>query len=405
MQVGFNYPNSYNRYGADFGPNPHQTPTAFAAEELLVTTKGIASAPLPALFNFVDRNLRNLHAMGVTVVRWHVLANGFNYGPAPTPVPPATLPPAPDPYGYARAQARNDLPHDFTPPPTLDPRFGRDFETLLERFAAAKLQLLPVLIDFYFGSDLHATRDPVRNVGACGRSQIITDPTKRNVFLTSVLDPLLEISKRHREQIYAWEVINEPIWLCISFGVLSRPNWISRVPEVTERQMNDFIDDATRRIDAAKFRSTVGHRWHADFASLHSGSLKQFHFYNERAFWQPASNADPPQIGGQALFPKDGRPILGEFDSGENRFGKAWQRDLGASDSTLTRLQLLEKEGCEVAMIWPDLAGGKEDHYDAKKLFGPENARVVAKDIIKLQQTTREQIAKFTGGAAPPAGE
>ena len=72
-------------------------------------------------------------------------------------------------------------------------------------------------------------------------------------------------------------------------------------------------------------------------------------------------------------------PFLGEFDSDHDVNGKPWSRDLlGGKDTTLNRLELLESEGCELALIWPDLPTAAD------------------KDPIRLQADTRSAIVEYT---------
>src|SRR5206468_2474602 len=104
----------------------------------------------------------------------------------------------------------------FDPPSEIDRRFTRDFEELLLRFRRAGLQIIPSLVDFNFGSILKFTVDVVRGIGAGGKADVITDPSKRKVFFDTMLVDLLDISAKYREQIYAWEVMNEPVWLCLA---------------------------------------------------------------------------------------------------------------------------------------------------------------------------------------------
>ena len=81
----------------------------------------------------------------------------------------------------------------------------------------------------------------------------------------------------------------------------------------------------------------------------------KFHYYNGFPSFLGAESSDPRQIRGQKLFARSAKPFLGELDFRSDRFGDPWDDDLANSDSTLERLQLLKQEGCELAMIWPEL--------------------------------------------------
>ena len=104
----------------------------------------------PRWYPEIDGHLRHFQDVGISVVRWFILADGLTYGVgAEAPVPDRTV------KGGWR----------FEPPP-LTAEFLQHFETLLERFSAAcadtrpAIQLLPVLIDFHFCKPGHtAGRD------------------------------------------------------------------------------------------------------------------------------------------------------------------------------------------------------------------------------------------------------
>jgi hypothetical protein len=405
MNVGFNYPMSFNRYGADIGPDPHVDLPRFLREQQLEQQGRVKSIPLPPLFTHIDRNLENLKRMGIDVVRFFLLGNGFNYGQGPTrrntPSPNAAAP---------------FFDWDFTPPSRTDERFKFHFEELLKRFKKADMKIIPSLIDFMAVGNSRG-RD-AKGLAPSGRADCIKDTTKRGTFLNTVLADLLMISRQFKDQIFAWEVMNEPLWATSIFGPLSSPPFAQlpttgadpvlsgflRVPEVTvvnssgqivksaEDVMKDFLQEAIQLIENMGFESTVGHRRFQDILDPATGqfgvtgSRPQFHYYGKHAF----GFGDPPQIKGQRLFstffPKGRHAFLGEFDSDLNSHGKPWP-ELAGKDTTLNRLILLDQEGCELALIWPDKApSGTEDP-------------------IKLEQATRQAIVNFTRGKLPPANE
>lgn len=391
MRVGFNYPTSYNRFGSDFGPNIWVSTADWQSRNALEAAGNVSAIPLPPLFDHVDRNLANLKKMGIEVVRWFILGNGNSYGPAPTRRIRRTT----------SASYYND--YEFSPPARVDSRFRRDFEELLKRFRTAQLQLVPSLISFEFGSNQKTGTGPSPGTGWGGRADVIRDPAKRKTFLDTMLAELLAASAAYRDQIYAWEVVNEPVWLCLDIGALSVPEWSPRQPEVTWSQMTDFLNDATGRINSAGFQSTVGHRYFDDLARFPTGSMPQFHYYGEHHWYAVgAYKSDPPKIGGGGLF--GGRkPFLGELDSSRNRFGDAWS-ELGRADSTEERLRLLAREGCDLALVWPDLAGAKSGRVPAATIKA-EQALVDTNDVLKLLSATRSEIVAYTKGTLPPAGE
>src|SRR5262249_42312775 len=148
----------------------------------------------------------------------------------------------------------SDTEWRFEPPP-LAPEFILHFEELLGRFArtatgaAPPIQLLPVLIDFHFcdpgvwpveevdSSDPLATHPNTEWVKQ-GRADAILDPDKRTRFLDAVLDPLLRVSARQPDAIYAWELINEPDWVTQGWY----PNPFAH-PPIPEPAMLAFLDE------------------------------------------------------------------------------------------------------------------------------------------------------------------
>src|SRR5262249_643539 len=140
----------------------------------------------------IDANLWYLKTIGVSVIRWFMLGNGFNYGP-PSKGPPRLVP------GFKATKAEGlDRGRTFDPPWKIDGRFTRDFEELLLRFKRAGLQIIPSLVDFTFGSTLKFTVDVVRRIGAGGKADVIKDPRKRKVFFDSMLVGLLDVSAKYR---------------------------------------------------------------------------------------------------------------------------------------------------------------------------------------------------------------
>jgi hypothetical protein len=70
---------------------------------------------------------------------------------------------------------------------------------------------------------------------------------------------LLDVSAKYPEQIYAWEVMNEPLWLCLAaFRPLSPSWWFDPVPEVTFEQMSDFLEEGFARINNYKVPRRFG---------------------------------------------------------------------------------------------------------------------------------------------------
>jgi hypothetical protein len=340
MDVGINYPWFFNLYGWDFGPDPTGKPRA----------------PRPIWETTLARNLDVLVEMGVKVVRSWILGNGFSYG-APRIVRPRRV--------WLRSVAT------FEPPARLDPLFTDHFRIYLEKFREKRLQTIPSLVSHGF---FEATG------GAWGnRQDVANDPRKREQFLDTVLGALLQESKGFEEQVYAWEVANEPYYntTCLSPVGYTVP----------KDPMIQFLKGALQRIEAAGFPSTVGHRFYDDLRTFPTGSKPQFHYY---AKWlgSPFHHSDPRRIPPYA----ESKAFIGEFNGSDEQ---SWQwpdldgRDhyerTTAAERTLRRLQLLESRGYPLAILWPD--GGDPS--------GPDPA---LEDDLKYSRSVCQGIIDYTRG-------
>jgi hypothetical protein len=313
LRVGVNYP--WFDYGWDFGvAPPHWRP-----------------ASDPRWMSGIDADLRHFQALGITLVRWFILADGLTYGSG------ALAP---------RRDAARDGEWRFDPPP-LDREFVNHFDELLRRFAVAStvepIQLLPVLIDFHFcnAGIEPVTREDARRSGVPdpawikqGRADAVADPTRRSRFLDEALVPLLEVSSLYREVIYAWELINEPEWVTSGWHPDRR-----RHHPVNGHQMSAFLEDGVARVRAAGFLPTVG------FASIDTlrrtgitAEINQFHHY-------PGGARRLEPHGFENGFPT----ILGEFATAPS---DVWP-DLRADAQTVfDRLALAQRRGYDLALPW-----------------------------------------------------
>ena len=98
-----------------------------------------------------------------------------------------------------------------------------------------------------------------RNAGG-GRQDIALDKDKRKLFFDTVLEPLLQVSKPFKDQIFAWEVMNEPSWL-IRLGKPFGP--VLNDIRMNRSVLRTFLQEALDRIEGhAEFASkaTVDHR-------------------------------------------------------------------------------------------------------------------------------------------------
>jgi len=315
VQVGVNYP--WFDYGWDFGLGP---------------PAWRAGRNSPRWYDHIDQDLQHLVDLGVSVVRWFVLADGLTYG---------TGDDSPRLRGWFRRRWHFD-------PPPLTPEFVAHFGELLARFAATnhtsghRIQLLPVFIDFHFcqpgimplatsPSPGSSTMVPDRGWVKQGRADAIRDCRKRMCFLERALDPLLSASQPYLDLIYAWEIINEPDWVTEEWN----PD-PAREPLVPESSMRAFIEESSERIRRAGFRPTVG------FAS--AGTLRQcgvaadvsqFHHYP----------------GGAATLDRhefDLR-IIGEFATAATDI---WPDLIDTGQTVLNRLRRADACGYALAIPW-----------------------------------------------------
>ncbi len=306
MQAGVNYP--WFDYGWDFGAAPP-------------SWRG--SSTDPRWFAAIDQDLQHLRNLGISVVRWFVLADGLTYGTGKNA-------PRPDP--AKKGAWRFD-------PPALSAEFLAHFEELLKRFETANkdaksaIQLLPVLIDFHFcepGFGLAQLPDWVKQ----GRADAITSAAKRKRFLDAVLDPLLRASKAHPNAIYAWELINEPDWIVNGW----HPNGQTKLP-VNAAAMVAFLDDGKSRIRASGFKPTVG------FATIDTlrrsgvtAEINQFHHYPGGVHALERHTFDPRYPG-----------IIGEFATAA---GDTWPELVQTGQTAFNRLTLAKTQGYPLAIPW-----------------------------------------------------
>jgi len=317
MQVGVNYP--WLDYGWDFGTVP---PTWRNPE-----------TP-PQWYGQIDDHLQHFRNLGITVVRWFILADGLTYGSG------ADAP---------RLDASGSG-WRFDPPP-LSPEFLQHFEELLRRFADASangpspLQLLPVLIDFHFCKSGTPVPDPgwVKR----GRADAITDAIKRRRFLDEGLDPLLRVSQVHRDTIYAWELINEPEWITNNW----HPNWWITRP-VDEASMRAFLDEGRERIRQAGFKPTIGF---ALFDTLRDSGIvtemNQFHHYPGGA-----------RTLARHTFDDDRPAIIGELATAST---DAWPELPDWGQTLLNRLRMAADQGYPLAIPWSFLATDRHTAWSA----------------------------------------
>lgn len=331
MELGINYP--WIDYGWDFGDPPLKWTGGMGVDEWRARKR-----------RRIESDLRAFAELGLGAVRWFILGDGTNYGlgeEAPR-----------------RAAGR----WHFEPLPAAHPfhrQLTDDFRFVLATCRQVGIRILPSLLDFQWAWPGVAVADG-SGVVKGGRGQILTDPERRERFFATVFDPLLELSREYREEIVAWELINEPEW------VIRRPWYLFWQPPDPRRtvgrgSMLDYLRAGIARIErvgGGELRSTVGfarartiREW-----SLPGLTLDQFHYY-------------PDGLSGEDRLPTGlESAIVGELATAADF--RPWP-ELGRQ-TLLDRLRLLEARGFRAAYLWS--AG--EEQVDATSWTPLEQGQV-----------------------------
>ncbi len=280
----------------------------------------------------IGEDFAQFRSQGILAVRWFLLADGLNYGTG-----------ASAPRRIGDAWYFDSLPADHP----FYKRLGEDFDYVLGACAKAGLKLFPSLIDFSWclpGTEVPGSPGIIKG----GRNGIVSDAMKRQLFFERVLDPLLDISMKYRDSIYAWELINEPEWVTGRFP-LFREKRGNR--NVTLKEMKSFIAEGIRRIHARllpdgsrAFQSSVGFahwrtldRWDASELGI---TLDQFHYYAQ-------DGSVLPQHPSTRKIPC----VVGEFATAA---GRSWPDllSLGMDQTVANRLRCIEGKGYPACFLW-----------------------------------------------------
>lgn len=245
-------------------------------------------------FRELERELRALRALGVTVVRWFVLASGVSYPNRPLDsVRQANtrglFPQAIDDFAHrvavpfgARAaalwrraisptlvqpaEAERDFEWLWNEGPTpLNDAFVADFLALCRACRAAGVRLIPSLLSFEW---FQAIDPKIKGVNGGARGRLILGPHGNarvqahvHAFLDATLDRLLDATTRafgpaHSADhpIFAWESINEPDWVTEGGPrLLAAP-----AQPVRALEMNTLLQAFRERVTAAGYAHTIG---------------------------------------------------------------------------------------------------------------------------------------------------
>lgn len=353
MDVGINYPwQSYDSYGADFGyipgwPPSEKNPNRREWQALSKNNKTI-----------LDENLLLFERLGIKIVRWFILGDGLSYG---IDFSPDNSPDKKEAPQYDRPRLSLLPPQwKFNPSVPLAQGFEKDFEDLLKRFHSFnkireeqnkkqnQIKLLPSLIDFTCFQQNDKTT-PYYNGGYTivkGRRYAPindSDVGRTDEFLKRTLDLLLRISKKYPNEIYAWELINEP-----EFVTQLKP---PKMPDDITKQtiplecMRRFIKEGVKRIKNAGFISTVGFAHYTTLTSQEWNVADlgidrlQFHYYGRL---DGKTLANLPQMEKNVFLGEIGTKIIAE---------EQWL-ELAKSDTVYQRLCLAQKKGYKTVLLW-----------------------------------------------------
>jgi len=309
MRVGINYP--WIDYGWDFGIPPPAWVHPGKLEQWRARKR----------VQILD-DFRRFAELGLFAVRWFMLADGLSYGTG------------------EEAPRLIDGRWRFDPLPADHPfhwQLIEDFAFVLEVCSETGVRLVPSLIDFHW---CHEGKSLEGGIVKGGRGDVLRDEEKRRRFFDHVLEPLLDVSVRRPDTIYAWEIINEPEW------VTKRRyfSWLQRDKNKTipYQSMIEFIREGIGRINSRGLPSSVGfahwdamNKWNSGRLGI---SVPQFHYYAPDRREIPVNPFSP----GTPCF-------IGEFAT---TFLRGWP-DLDDLDRPIpVRLRNLEAKRYSAAFLW-----------------------------------------------------
>jgi hypothetical protein len=297
--------------------------------------------------------------------------------------------------------------YDFKPPPKVHTAFLDDFEKLLSTFESAGMEIIPVLCDYAFFDEPKTYQDEKsaqesggRRFGLLanpqpgteptdgnyfkGRRAVATNPSYRKIFLDGTLKPLVAVAAKHKDIVYAFDIINEPSICTAPFTGDLFGESVSLEPMMT------FLRDCADTIRQSKLPVTIGNRVYDDDQHLWGVRIDrpQFHYYAQFSLydvlpslsdWRYRLVESPPWM------PKADKPFLGEFGSiiqsevdqakkagakpGEieklQRAARPWPQLHGSDNTPQTvipeRLTYLRQQGYALALIWPSVIETPDD--------------------------------------------
>jgi hypothetical protein len=318
-------------------------------------------------FVALERDLARLAALGLSVARFWILAGGVNYPVGRDVREIADRRPFLEPYPFFRRPLawrerrperlilRGDLP-------SLDLGFLEDFERLLLACARAKIALLPSLVSFELFYPIH---EQVGGVISNGRGSFALG-ARQDAFFDATLEPLLEISERHRSSIFAWEVMNEPDWAALP--TRHRRSFADPVA------LSAFLADGAQRIARRDFLATIGFNradptWLAPDArralerlAERGRYLHQVHFYAKEG-----RRSRLPHVDHSAIVPC----LVGELPTAQaERWAdpELWDTEADPDRYLEARVALVRDRGYCGALLWSERAKDDQSAFGARQI-------------------------------------
>lgn len=395
----------------------------------------------------VERELKQLRALGITLVRWFLLASGVNYpcrsasDLTRTPGSDGQVPQAIDdharrvPHGTSRLslarlrlakRERGGFEFEWTGQPApLSEEFLSDFIMLCRACQNADVQLMPSLLSFeWFQPATHKNK----GVYGGGRGRLIFGPRADvaarvqhdvsphvRAFLNATLKPLLERTtsvfgapahkasttlgtRAATHPIFAWESINEPDWVTEGGPrLLSQP-----AHPVRARDMNLLLREFGHMVRDAGYDHSIGFK---QFAPRWLEPSLRALLQDDERYWHQghhyptlrARGSLEDQLATNARLPARAHAyrqcLVGELASGQGsrRSLSNWpwaDPELGVSERDretylAKRLTLIAERGYDGALLW----SAKADERDPRNAWNDNTRRQVASFCAQQSRT------------------
>lgn len=336
--LGANYP--WVSCGHDFGPKPPAWAGAGRTD-----------------WKTVRRDFEELAELGLSVVRYWLLAGGVNYPVGRDPDEYALRIPFRE-LGAERTTALRFEP--WGAPPALPRAFLDDFECLLEACRAAGVRLLPSLISF----ELFLPITPhVGGPASGGRGAFVLGRHQR-AFFDGVLEPLLDVCERHRDALFAFEVMNEPDWVALPAE--------GERPLAPTDALAAFLVEGARRIARRGLLSTIGFcharpSWLPEQARFALAALASRGRYLHQRHHYPREDLSMrlPPASTSAVEPC----LLGELPTAQHaRWAdpELWASECEPERYLEARIALAKERGYVGALVWACRANDPHSRWDAR---------------------------------------